>query len=74
MQEKKKTEKYPDEEAEAICKIQTSGNVVVERFKCKRESEKENKQTNKQTKRERERERERDKWDLDMCQLTYRLS
>ena len=70
MQEKKKTEKYPDEEAESICKIQTSGNVVKERFECKRESEKENKQTNKQ----RERERERDKWDLDMCQLTYRLS
>ena len=59
MQEKKKTEKYPDKEAEAICKIQTSGNVVVERFKCKRESEKENKQTNKQRERERERERER---------------
>ena len=31
-----------------------------------------NKQTNKE--REREKERERDKWDLDMCQLTYRLS
>ena len=36
--------------------------------------EKVRKKTNKQTNKQRERERERDKWDLDMCQLTYRLS